>query len=88
MPEYQYTPAEYALQKVVESFSNMLSVRGSLLIAVMIHVVASKYTWLPSMGWIPVAHEAKHLLAEAHMMISQLAFSGVSAEPCMTFATR
>jgi hypothetical protein len=26
MPGHQYTPAEYALQKVVESFSNLLSV--------------------------------------------------------------
>jgi hypothetical protein len=33
-------------------------------------------------------HGAKHLLAQAAMVISQTAFSGVSSEPRMTFAIR
>ena len=56
-------------------------VRGSLLIAVIIHVIQIASTRDYHSEVDTISHEAKHLLAKRKHVISQTAFSGVTSEP-------
>jgi hypothetical protein len=59
---------------------NVVFVRGSPLIAVMIHVIpASTRDYHSEVDTI--GHDAKHLLAQGNIMVSQTALSGVTSEP-------
>ena len=55
---------------------SMQYVRGSPPTAVMIHVVWSKYTWLP-FGSDTIGHEAKHLLAHQLMWSVRRSLAGL-----------
>jgi hypothetical protein len=56
-------------------------VRGSLLIAVMIHVIQTASTRDYNSEVDTFSHEAQHLLVKRIHDISQTAFSGVTSEP-------
>jgi hypothetical protein len=59
---------------------HMPAVRGSPLTAVMIHVISASTSDYHS-EVDTIGHDAKHLLAKRDMLVSQMAFSGVTSEP-------
>jgi hypothetical protein len=67
--------------KLSPGFLWFLNVRGSLLTAVMIHVIQIVSTRDYHSEVDTISHKAKQLLAERKHVIRQMAFSGVTSEP-------